>query len=85
MAKKKEEYNPYVLTDQERQDVSEFCESKYFETLRRLIEVTDGAGMGPLKSQATTPEMRQYWAGYSNGAAQVILTAIEVHNTIKKS
>jgi hypothetical protein len=85
MAKKKEDYNPYVLTDQERQDVAEFCETKYFETLRRLVEVTDGASMIPLKNQTTTPEMRQFWAGYSNGAAQVILTAIEVHNTIKKS
>jgi hypothetical protein len=85
MAKKKQDFNPYVLSDAERADVAELCTTKYFETLRRLIEVTDGEGMMKLKSHATTPEMRQFYAGWCNGAAQVVLTAIQVNNTINKS
>lgn len=85
MAKKKEEYNPYILTDQEKQDVHELCESKHFETLRRLVEVVDGTGTIELKKLANSPDIKQFYSGYCNGAAQVILTAIDVHNTIKES
>jgi predicted house-cleaning noncanonical NTP pyrophosphatase (MazG superfamily) len=81
----KQEFNPGTLTVSEQEDVLEFCNSKHFETLRRLVEVVDYHATSDLKNKATTPRMRQFYAGQCDGAVQVILTALNIKSIIKKS
>lgn len=74
--------DPGVLTEEEKQQVRKMLKD-YQDILVRLVEIVDLTATAQLKTKENDNDELRYYQGYANGAAAVLLTALQQKNKIK--